>query len=76
MDGSGRWLARLSRVSDFAGSTLVHVGGSAPAGVILLGPRLGRFSDTGEPTNMTPFAPSSIPLVTLGLYFMDGLVWF
>ena len=67
----GGWLDSLG-FSDFAGSTLVHAcGGSAAlAGVILLGPRLGRFSDTGEPTNMTPFAPSSIPLVTLGTFIL------
>ena len=67
----GGWLDSLG-FSDFAGSTLVHAcGGSAAlAGVILLGPRLGRFTDTGEPTNMTPFAPSSIPLVTLGTFIL------
>jgi ammonium transporter, Amt family len=63
----GGWLDALG-FSDFAGSTLVHAcGGSAAlAGVILIGPRLGRFTDSGEPANMAPFAPSSIPLVTLG----------
>ena len=46
----GRWLDALG-FADFAGSTLVHAcGGSAAlAGVILLGPRLGRFSASGEP---------------------------
>ena len=63
----GGWLDTLG-FSDFAGSTLVHAcGGSAAlAGVILLGPRLGRFTESGEVANMAPFAPSSIPLVTLG----------
>ena len=67
----GGWLDSLG-FSDFAGSTLVHAcGGSAAlAGVILLGPRLGRFSESGEPANMTPFAPSSIPLVTLGTFIL------
>ena len=67
----GGWLDALG-FSDFAGSTLVHAcGGSAAlAGVILLGPRLGRFTDTGEPANMAPFAPSSIPLVTLGTFIL------
>ena len=67
----GGWLDSLG-FSDFAGSTLVHAcGGSAAlAGVILLGPRLGRFTDSGEPANMTPFAPSSIPLVTLGTFIL------
>ena len=67
----GGWLDALG-FSDFAGSTLVHAcGGSAAlAGVILLGPRLGRFTDSGEPANMAPFAPSSIPLVTLGTFIL------
>ncbi len=67
----GGWLDTLG-FSDFAGSTLVHAcGGSAAlAGVILLGPRLGRFSESGEPANMAPFAPSSIPLVTLGTFIL------
>ncbi len=67
----GGWLDALG-FSDFAGSTLVHAcGGSAAlAGVILLGPRLGRFTESGEPANMEPFAPSSIPLVTLGTFIL------
>jgi|TARA_B110001454_G_scaffold173445_1_gene164704 Amt family ammonium transporter len=65
------WLYQLG-FSDFAGSTLVHaVGGTAAlAGVILLGPRLGRFSDKGEIQSMEPFAASSIPLVTLGTFIL------
>ena len=72
----GGWLDALG-FADFAGSTLVHAcGGSAAlAGVMLLGPRLGRFSDTGEPVNMTPFAPSSIPLVALGTFIL-WMGWF
>ena len=67
----GGWLDAIG-FSDFAGSTLVHAcGGSAAlAGVILLGPRLGRFTKSGEPANMAPFAPSSIPLVTLGTFIL------
>ena len=67
----GGWLDALG-FADFAGSTLVHAcGGSAAlAGVILLGPRLGRFSASGEPANMAPFALSSIPLVTLGTFIL------
>ena len=72
----GGWLDVLG-FSDFAGSTLVHAcGGSAAlAGVMLLGPRIGRFSSTGEPVNMTPFAPSSIPLVALGTFIL-WMGWF
>ena len=67
----GGWLDALG-FADFAGSTLVHAcGGSAAlAGVIILGPRLGRFSASGQPANMAPFAPSSIPLVTLGTFIL------
>lgn len=48
-DGSG-WLAQKGFI-DFAGSTVVHsIGGwIALAGIIILGPRLGRFSDHGLP---------------------------
>lgn len=72
----GGWLDALG-FADFAGSTLVHAcGGSAAlAGVMLLGPRLGRFSETGEPVNMAPFAPSSIPLVALGTFIL-WMGWF
>jgi len=72
----GGWLDALG-FADFDGSTLVHAcGGSAAlAGVILLRPRLGRFSKTGEPTNMEPFAPSSIPLVALGTFIL-WMGWF
>ena len=62
--------------SDFAGSTLVHSAGGAAAlaGAILLGPRLGRFdSDGAKP--MEPFASSSIPLATLGVFIL-WLGWF
>ncbi len=63
--------------SDFAGSTLVHSAGGAAAlaGAILLGPRLGRFTDKGDPKAMEPFASSSIPLATLGVFIL-WLGWF
>jgi len=62
--------------SDFAGSTLVHsAGGSAAlAGAILLGPRLNRFTN-GETKPLEPFAASSIPLATLGVFVL-WLGWF
>ena len=67
----GGWLDTLG-FADFAGSTLVHAcgGAAALAGVILLGPRLGRFTDDGSPANMEPFAASSIPLVVLGTFIL------
>tara|TARA_B100001057_G_scaffold208213_1_gene208891 strand:- start:1180 stop:1971 length:792 start_codon:yes stop_codon:yes gene_type:complete len=68
--GAG-WLDSLG-FADFAGSTLVHAcgGAAALAGVMILGPRLGRFTDDGSPQNMAPFAASSIPLVTLGTFIL------
>ena len=63
--------------SDFAGSTLVHSAGAAAAlaGALLLGPRLGRFKESGEPAAMEPFASSSIPLATLGVFIL-WMGWF
>ena len=63
--------------SDFAGSTLVHStgGAAALAGAILLGPRLGRFTKSGAPAPVKPFAASSIPLVTVGVFIL-WLGWF
>ncbi len=72
----GGWLAARG-FSDFAGSTLVHStgGAAALAGAILLGPRTGRFKKSGEPTPIKPFAASSIPLVTIGVFIL-WLGWF
>ena len=72
----GGWLASIG-FSDFAGSTLVHStgGAAALAGAILIGPRLGRFTKSGSPAPIKPFAASSIPLVTLGVFVL-WLGWF
>src|SRR5210317_16284 len=69
----GGWLSAAG-FSDFAGSTLVHAaGGSAAlAGAIVLGPRLGRFSKNSSDKPMPPFANSSIPQVTIGVF----ILWF
>ncbi|MGK7919448.1 MAG: ammonium transporter [Trichodesmium sp.] len=47
---SGGWLAEMG-FKDFAGSTAVHsVGGwAALVGAYLLGPRIGKYDDNGEP---------------------------
>ena len=72
----GGWLSAAG-FSDFAGSTLVHAAGGAAAlaGAIVLGARTGRFSSSGGVKSMTPFAASSIPLATLGVFIL-WLGWF
>ena len=72
----GGWLAAAG-FSDFAGSTLVHStgGAAALAGALMLGPRLGRFTKSGSPAPLKPFAASSIPLVTVGVFIL-WLGWF
>jgi Amt family ammonium transporter len=58
---------------DFAGSTLVHsVGGwGALAGVLLLGPRLGKYVKG----RMNPIPGSNMPLATMGVFLL-WLGWF
>ena len=72
----GGWLS-VKGFSDFAGSTLVHStgGAAALAGAIIIGPRLGRFTKSGAPAPLKPFAASSIPLVTIGVFIL-WLGWF
>jgi Amt family ammonium transporter len=69
----GGWLGNWGFL-DFAGSTVVHsVGGWAGlAGIIVLGPRLGKYDSSG---NMTPIPGHSMPLVTLGGFIL-WLGWF
>jgi len=69
----GGWLSKAG-FSDFAGSTLVHAAGGAAAlaGAIVLGPRLGRFAKSNGDKPMPPFANSSIPQVTIGVF----ILWF
>ncbi len=58
---------------DFAGSTLVHsVGGwAALAGVLLLGPRLGKYVGGG----IKPILGHNMPLATIGVFLL-WLGWF
>ena len=72
----GGWLA-VSGFSDFAGSTLVHStgGAAALAGALILGARTGRFKKLGKIAPVKPFAASSIPLVTIGVFIL-WLGWF
>lgn len=70
----GGWLAENWKFWDFAGSTVVHsVGGWAGlAGILLLGPRLGKFRANGT---IQP-----IPGHSMALAFLGGMVlwlgWF
>ena len=60
--------------SDFAGSGIVHMAGAAAAlaGVLLLGPRAGKYGSDGS-INAIP--GSSLPLATLGTFVL-WLGWF
>ncbi len=59
---------------DFAGSTLVHsVGGwAALAGVLLLGPRLGKYLKNG---GIKPIMGHNMPLAAIGVFLL-WLGWF
>ncbi len=69
----GGWLAEMG-FSDFAGSTIVHSTGgwAALAGILVVGPRLGKFRRNGT-ARATP--PSNILVVTLGVFIL-WLGWF
>jgi Amt family ammonium transporter len=60
--------------SDFAGSGIVHMAGAAAAlaGVLLLGPRKGKYGRNGE-INAIPGA--NLPLATLGTFIL-WMGWF
>ncbi|BET67273.1 ammonium transporter [Opitutales bacterium ASA1] len=70
--GAG-WLDAMG-FYDFAGSSLVHgFGGfAALAGVIVLGPRLGKYLPGGK---MRPILGHSMPLATIGVFLLF-LGWF
>jgi Amt family ammonium transporter len=66
----GGWLARRG-MFDFAGSTVVHsVGGwSALAGVLLLGPRIGKYKPDGS---TSPIFGHNMSTATMGVF----VLWF
>lgn len=68
----GGWLAGLN-FHDFAGSTFVHsVGGwAALAGVIVLGPRLGKYVNG----SIKPIMGHNLPLAAIGVFLL-WLGWF
>ena len=67
------WLSQLG-FKDFAGSTIVHSTGgwAALAGLLVLGPRLGKFRKDGS---VKPTPPSNVLVVTLGVFIL-WLGWF
>ena len=66
----GGWLSEAG-YSDFAGSGIVHMCGAAAAlaGVLLLGPRAGKYGSDGR-VNAIPGC--NMPLATLGMF----VLWF
>jgi ammonium transporter, Amt family len=66
----GGWISAAG-YSDFAGSGIVHMAGAAAAlaGVLLLGPRKGKYGPNGQ-VNAIPGA--NLPLATLGMF----ILWF
>ncbi|MCI2399472.1 ammonium transporter [Aliiroseovarius subalbicans] len=68
----GGWLSEAG-FSDFAGSTLVHAAGgfAALAGVLILGPRIGKYKDG----RTVPMPGSNLALATLGTFIL-WLGWF
>jgi len=66
----GGWISAAG-YSDFAGSGIVHMCGAAAAlaGVLLLGPRKGKYGANGQ-INAIPGA--NLPLATLGMF----ILWF
>ena len=64
----GGWLSSLGK-QDFAGSTVVHLSGAmaALAGTLILGPRLGKYDDEGNPQTI---AGHNMPLAVLGVLIL------
>ena len=60
--------------SDYAGSGIVHLAGAAAAlaGVLLLGPRKGKYSADGK---VKPIPGANLPLATLGTFIL-WMGWF
>jgi Amt family ammonium transporter len=69
----GGWLAKLG-MYDFAGSTVVHsIGGwAALAGVIMLGPRFGKYNGGG---GINPIPGHNLSIATIGTFVL-WLGWF
>jgi Amt family ammonium transporter len=67
----GGWLMQTFGAQDFAGSTVVHLTGATAgfAGLLLLGPRIGKYGRDGKP-NAIP--GHNMPLAQLGVI----ILWF
>jgi Amt family ammonium transporter len=66
----GGWLSKLGML-DFAGSTVVHsIGGwAAFAGILMLGPRIGKYTKEGKPVAIQGHSMTS---ATIGVF----VLWF
>jgi len=64
----GGWLSRLG-YHDFAGSSVVHLMGAsiALAGVLVLGPRRGRYDSNGKPRDIPP---ADLVVAALGTFIL------
>ncbi len=60
--------------SDYAGSGIVHMAGAAAAlaGVLLLGPRKGKYGPNGQ---VNPIPGANLPMATLGTFIL-WMGWF
>jgi Amt family ammonium transporter len=69
----GGFLSELG-YSDYAGSGIVHLAGAtaAFAGVLLLGPRKGKYGPDGQ---INPIPGANLPLATLGTFIL-WMGWF
>lgn len=69
----GGWLGTLGK-QDFAGSTVVHLSGAAAAlaGTLVLGPRIGKYDDDGNPRTIPGH---NMPLAVLGVLIL-WVGWF
>ena len=69
----GGWLAERG-FKDFAGSSIVHSTGgwAALAGVMIIGPRIGKYRKDGT---ARPTPPSNVLIVTLGVFIL-WMGWF
>jgi len=67
---NGAWLAAIG-FHDFAGASVVHLVGATVAlvGLVIIGPRIGRFGPKGE---VNELAPSNVGLTMMGVL----ILWF